>query len=328
MERPVLDPIAQRHDAAHPDALPLRGGDLVSDPLTGDLALELGEGEEHIQGQSSHASRRVERLGDRDERHLMGVEQFDQLGEVGERAGQSVDLVDDYDVDPATANIIKEHLERWPLYRAAGIAAVVITIADQLPAFVGLAPDVGFRGLSLIVERVELLLQAMFGRNARIDGATQSRFGFVGSHGEIVFLPSRRPVGQTGAIFRLEPPVTPREPPRRPLSFCFDSIGARSRGAPSQSPPVRPGIADRFDFAARKPKKRWPFQLVPVIALAIWDRLTYVSPFQAKPFSSVMTRSSLPFHSLTRSAPALRLAPSRVIGVRVSKGHASEDSTS
>jgi hypothetical protein len=32
-------------------------------------------------------------------------------------------------------------------------------------------------------------------------------------------------------------------------------------------------IADRLDFAARKPKKRWPFQLVPVIALAIRDRL-------------------------------------------------------
>ena len=44
MERPVLDPIAERNDASHPDALPLRGGDLVPDPLTGDLALELGEG--------------------------------------------------------------------------------------------------------------------------------------------------------------------------------------------------------------------------------------------------------------------------------------------
>src|SRR5271156_965360 len=44
MERPVLDPIAERNDASHPDALPLRGGDLVSDPLASDLALELGEG--------------------------------------------------------------------------------------------------------------------------------------------------------------------------------------------------------------------------------------------------------------------------------------------
>ena len=44
MERPVLDPIAERNDAPHPDALPLRGGDLVADPLASDLALKLGEG--------------------------------------------------------------------------------------------------------------------------------------------------------------------------------------------------------------------------------------------------------------------------------------------
>src|SRR5580693_7741412 len=44
VERPVLDPISERNDTSHPDALPLRGGDLVPDSLTSDLALELGEG--------------------------------------------------------------------------------------------------------------------------------------------------------------------------------------------------------------------------------------------------------------------------------------------
>ena len=43
MERPVLDPIAERNDAPHPDALPLLGGDLAH-PLASDLALKLGEG--------------------------------------------------------------------------------------------------------------------------------------------------------------------------------------------------------------------------------------------------------------------------------------------
>jgi hypothetical protein len=105
----------------------------------------------------------------RDERHLMGVEQFDQLGKVGERAGQPVDLVDNDHVDPVSASIVEELLERWPVHRAAGIAAVVV-------ALVGLALDVGFRGLSLIVERVELLLQAMLSRDAGIDGAAQRRF--------------------------------------------------------------------------------------------------------------------------------------------------------
>ena len=31
----------------------------------------------------------------------MGIEQFDQLGEVGQRTGQAVDLVDDDDIDLA-----------------------------------------------------------------------------------------------------------------------------------------------------------------------------------------------------------------------------------
>ena len=31
----------------------------------------------------------------------MGVERLDQLGEVGERSGQPIDLIDDEDVDPS-----------------------------------------------------------------------------------------------------------------------------------------------------------------------------------------------------------------------------------
>src|SRR5271163_3904004 len=50
VQRPVLDPITERNHAAHPDALLLRGGDLVSDPLASDLTLELGEGQEDVQG--------------------------------------------------------------------------------------------------------------------------------------------------------------------------------------------------------------------------------------------------------------------------------------
>ena len=130
MERPVLDPIAERNDAAHPDALPLRGGDLVADPLAGDLALELGEGEQHIERQPAHAGGGVEGLGDRDERDVMRVEQLDQLGKVGERAGQAVDLVDDDDVDPASATSSRSFCRAGRVHRAAGEAAIVVAIAE------------------------------------------------------------------------------------------------------------------------------------------------------------------------------------------------------
>jgi hypothetical protein len=39
-------------------------------------------------GQPPHRGRCVELLGDRDEGHLMAIEQFDEFGEVRQRAGQ------------------------------------------------------------------------------------------------------------------------------------------------------------------------------------------------------------------------------------------------
>jgi len=41
----------------------------------------------------------------------MRIEQFDQLGEVGQRPRQTVDLVDDDDVDLPGANIIQQLLK-------------------------------------------------------------------------------------------------------------------------------------------------------------------------------------------------------------------------
>jgi hypothetical protein len=182
----------------------------------------------------------------------MRVEQFDQLGEVGERAGQPVDLVDNDHVDPVSANIVQQPLEGWPVHRAAGVAAVVVVGPDQLPTFMSLALDVGFRGLPLIVERVELLLQAMLRRDAGIDGAAQRRFASLRSHGDAACRPGRRGKAAPPSLIGVE---------------------AASDKAASQSPDLRGTIADRSDLAVRKPKKRWPFQLVPVIALATCDRL-------------------------------------------------------
>ena len=52
MERPVLDPIAERNHPAHKNALLFGGSDLVSDAFARDFALDLGEGQEDVQGQA------------------------------------------------------------------------------------------------------------------------------------------------------------------------------------------------------------------------------------------------------------------------------------
>jgi len=89
MKLSLFEPIAKRHDPTHPQALLLRRRDLVANALACDLAFKLGEGQEDIEGQPAHAGRRIERLGDRDEGDAMRVEEFDQLGEIGERAGEA-----------------------------------------------------------------------------------------------------------------------------------------------------------------------------------------------------------------------------------------------
>ena len=101
----------------------------------------------------------------------MGVEQLDQLGKVRQRAGQPVDLVDDDNIDPAVPDVGQQSLQRGALGRAAGIAAVVVAGADQGPAVMGLAADIGFRRLVLGVEGVELLVEPVLGRDPGIDRA-------------------------------------------------------------------------------------------------------------------------------------------------------------
>ena len=170
---PVLDAVAVGRHPAHPHALLPAGGDLVADALGRHLALELGEGQQDVQRQPPHRRGRVERLRDRDEGHAVPVEHLDQLGEVGQRAAEAVDLVDHDHVDQPVLDILQQPLQAGPFQRAAGDAAVVILIADQHPALGALAGDVRLAGLALGVERVELLLQPFLGGFPGVDRAAQ-----------------------------------------------------------------------------------------------------------------------------------------------------------
>ena len=73
----------------------------------------------------------------------MGIEELDQLGEVGQRPRQPVYLVDDDDVDLAGADVVQQPLEVRPVGRPTRVAAIVIARLDQNPAGMGLAPDIG-----------------------------------------------------------------------------------------------------------------------------------------------------------------------------------------
>jgi hypothetical protein len=51
-----------------------------------------------------------ELLGDRDKGHVVLIEQLHELGEVCQRPGQAVDLIDDDDFDLPAANIPQQSL--------------------------------------------------------------------------------------------------------------------------------------------------------------------------------------------------------------------------
>ena len=90
----------------------------------------------------------------------MGIEQFDQLGKIGQRAGQPIDLVDDNDIDPVGSDVIEELLQGRAVGRSAGKTAIVISSSNQCPAGMGLAADIGLRRVILGIERVEVLIEA------------------------------------------------------------------------------------------------------------------------------------------------------------------------
>jgi hypothetical protein len=54
--------MAERWVAAHPHAPLFRRGDLVADASPGDLALELGEGQQQVEREAPHRARRIELL--------------------------------------------------------------------------------------------------------------------------------------------------------------------------------------------------------------------------------------------------------------------------
>src|SRR5579875_464698 len=171
-ELAILDVVAQRNDAPHPQPFPLRCRDLVADALARDLPLELGEGQKHVERQPAHRGRGVELLCHRDGRHALGIKELDDLGEVGEGASEAVDLVDGHDIDFAGANVGEQTPQGRPLHAAAGESAIVIPFAQRGPAFMALARDEGLAGLALSVEGVEVLLEALLRGLAGIDGAT------------------------------------------------------------------------------------------------------------------------------------------------------------
>src|SRR5258706_611672 len=102
------------------------------------------------------------------------LEGFDQLEKIQHRAGKTIDLVNDHNIDAAGLNVGHETFKGGAIERAAGHATVVIVVGDLDPTFPTLACDKGLAGLPLGVQRVELHLEAILTGFAGIDRAATS----------------------------------------------------------------------------------------------------------------------------------------------------------
>src|SRR5258706_15574559 len=85
-------------------------------------------------------------------------------------------------LDGGGGNAGAEPFKVGPVSGSARVPTIVISGPDQGPAGMSLTPDIGRGRLILGVERVELLVEPMFGGDAGID-RTADRLGRRGLHG-------------------------------------------------------------------------------------------------------------------------------------------------
>ena len=159
-QQTVLDVVAKSRHAAHPHAFSFGRRDFVPDALAGDLALKLGEGQQHVQHQPPHRGGGVELLGDRHEGHTVALKHLDHLGEVGKAACEAVNLVDHDDVDKAALDVGQQTFQPGAIRVAPGKSGVVVVVGHRNPAFGSLAGDVGVARLPLSIDGVEFLIQS------------------------------------------------------------------------------------------------------------------------------------------------------------------------
>ena len=155
---------------------------LSPDPLRGDLALELGKRQQHVESEPSHRGGGVELWVTETNDTLCASNNSTSLAKSAKRPGQAVHLVDHDDVDLAGPHVRKKPLQGRAVGVATREAAVVVFGPERRPAGMGLAPNVGLGGVILCVERIEVLLQAVVRRDPGIDGATHRFFGRSGLH--------------------------------------------------------------------------------------------------------------------------------------------------
>lgn len=165
--------ITERRIAADPQPVLPHHHSFVAHAVAGDLALELGEGQEHVPDQPAHAVARIEILGDRDEQDSVTLEEIHQPDEIEKGAADPVELVDDDDLDEAILDIRDQLVERRPVEGRSGAPAILVSFGKLDPALVLLARDIGGTDRALAFERGDLLRERWLEALSSVDCASR-----------------------------------------------------------------------------------------------------------------------------------------------------------
>src|SRR6202035_40699 len=165
---------------------------------------------------------------------------------------EAIDLVDHHGVDLAAPDIGQEVLQGRAGEGGTRKPAIVVAIRNQAPALMRLALDIGLAGFPLGIERVEFEIEVVLGRFAGVDRAALG-LGNDRLHG-------LRSPSPTGGLCAAPAGCDLAARIRRRLLFGAGDTLAASGKAVDSAP-------------LRSPKKRGPFQLVPVMVRAIVERL-------------------------------------------------------
>ena len=175
-----VDIVAEQRMASSPFPFAAGGSNLIAGTLRNDLTLELSEGQQHVQDQPAHGSGRVKQLCYGDKGDVVLLEGLHHAGKVKQRTGQAIYLVDYYTIYLTGLNVQQQAFQGRPLHIAAGEAAIIIMFRQAYPPLGRLAFDIGFAGLTLGIQRIEFLFQALFGALPRVNGTADRALLGVG----------------------------------------------------------------------------------------------------------------------------------------------------
>jgi hypothetical protein len=164
-------------------------------------------------------------------------------------------------IAPASA-IGQKLLQGRAVERGPGQPAIVIAIRVEAPALMGLALDIGLAGLALRIERVELEVEIM-----------RSTCGYRSHSVEALEQPDSLfvlPIAKRG-MRRSGVPTWPLYGGGPADLLLAVGSGVRPLGAAGDASAVSGDNV--VSLSIRRPKKRGPFQFVPVMARAMVERL-------------------------------------------------------